>query len=128
VITTHETIASGSLWESGVKHVLEDHQTFNAYVPLMAGAFWQGLPPALQDLITKTWSDNIATYRARMASAQDTARDKLMQHGLSFSVPDTQLVANVRTRMLAQQDDLVQKWRITPEIAQQAFSDANATG
>ena len=75
------------MWEAGVRHVLQDHQTFSAYVPLMAGAFWQGLPPALQDLVTRTWADNIATYRARMAAAQDAARNTLFQHGLSFSDP-----------------------------------------
>lgn len=128
VITTHETIASGSMWEAGVRHVLEDHQAFNAYVPLLAGGFWQGLPPALQDLISKTWSENLGTYRARMATAQDTARKTLLQHGLSFTVPDAQAVGEIRTRMLAQQDNLVQQWRITPEIAQQALNDANTTG
>jgi C4-dicarboxylate-binding protein DctP len=128
VITTHETIASGSLWEAGIQHVLEDHQGFNAYVPVMAGGFWKGLSPSLQDLISKTWSDNLAAYRVRMAAAQDTARVTLAQHGMHFSVPDAALVGDVRSRMLAQQDTLVQQWRINPAIAQQAFNDANEAG
>jgi hypothetical protein len=82
----------------------------------------------LQDLISKTWSDNLAAYRVRMAAAQDTARVTLAQHGMHFSVPDTALVGDVRSRMLAQQDTLVQQWRINPVIAQQAFNDANEAG
>jgi hypothetical protein len=43
-------------------------------------------------------------------------------------VPDAALVGDVRSRMLAQQDTLVQQWRINPVIAQQAFNDANEAG
>jgi TRAP-type C4-dicarboxylate transport system substrate-binding protein len=128
LITTHETIASSSMWEAGVRHVLEDHQTFNAYVPLLAGAFWETLSPALQDLIKRTWSDNISAYRRRMVAAQDDARTVLLQHGMSFSTPDMQQIAEARTRMLARQDDLIRQWRITPDIARQAMNDANEAG
>jgi TRAP-type C4-dicarboxylate transport system substrate-binding protein len=127
LITTHETIASASMWEAGVQHVLEDRQAFNAYVPLAAGGFWQNLPPELQDIITRIWSENIAEYRLRMTAAQDNARNTLLQHGMTLIVPDAPQIAASRARMLAQQDDLVRQWRITPEIAQQAMNDAKET-
>lgn len=104
MITTNETVASASLWKAHVQSVLKDHQTFNAYVPLLGGAFWQGLAPDLQGLLTEVWAANIADYRAHMAAAQVAARDKLVQRGVV-------------------QEGLVKQGRMTPEIAAQALAD-----
>ncbi len=48
-----------------------------------------------------------------------------MQHGMTIAVPDVAEITAVRNRMLAQQDALVKQWRITPEIATQAMTEAN---
>jgi TRAP-type C4-dicarboxylate transport system substrate-binding protein len=124
LITTNETVASASLWEAHVRSVLEDHQTFNAYVPLLGEAFWQGLAPELQGLLTEVWEANIAQYRAHMGAAQVAAREKLVQHGVGFTVPDAAEIDAARNRMLAVQEGLVKQWRMTPEIAAQALADA----
>ena len=123
LITTNETAASSSLWESRVHYVLEDHQTFGFYVPLVAGAFWQGLSAAHQALLTDVWESSLAGYRANMATAQVAARETLLAHGLVITVPDAAQTDAVRTRMVAEQAGLVQQWRITPEIAAQALAD-----
>jgi TRAP-type C4-dicarboxylate transport system substrate-binding protein len=104
--------------------VLEDDQTFDGYVPLLGGAFWQSLAPGLQGLLTDVWEANIAGYRAHMATAQEAAREKLVQHGVVFTVPDTTEADAVRNRMLAMQEGLVKQWRMSPEIAAQALADA----
>jgi TRAP-type C4-dicarboxylate transport system substrate-binding protein len=124
LITTYETVASASLWEAHVQSVLEDDQTFDGYVPLLGGAFWQSLAPGLQGLLTDVWKANIAGYRAHMATAQEAAREKLVQHGVVFTVPDTTEADAVRNRMLAMQEGLVKQWRMSPEIAAQALADA----
>jgi TRAP-type C4-dicarboxylate transport system substrate-binding protein len=123
LITTNETVASASLWEAHVRTVLEDHQTFNAYVPLVGGTFWQSLPTEHQKLLTDVWEANIVQYRANMAAAQVAAREKLVQHGVEFTVPDSTHVDAARDRMLAAQEGLVKQWRITAEIAAQALAD-----
>jgi TRAP-type C4-dicarboxylate transport system substrate-binding protein len=125
LITTNETAASSSLWESRVHYVLEDHQTFSFYVPLVAGAFWKGLSAEHQALLTDVWDTSLAGYRANMAAAQITARQKLLAHGMVITVPDSAQTDAVRTRMLAQQDGLVKEWRITPEIAARALADVS---
>jgi TRAP-type C4-dicarboxylate transport system substrate-binding protein len=123
LITTNETVASASMWESGVRNVLEDHQTFNAYVPLLAGGFWRGLTDAHRTLLGDVWAAHLAGYRANMAAAQIAAREKLVSHGVNFTVPSEADTNAARTRMLAVQDGLVKQWRITPAIAAQAMID-----
>jgi TRAP-type C4-dicarboxylate transport system substrate-binding protein len=125
LITTNETVASSSLWDARVHNVLEDQQAFNAYVPLIGGAFWQGLSTEHQAMLTAVWDANIDGYRANMATAQIAAREKLLQHGMIITVPDTAQTDAARARMLAQQDGLVKQWRITPEVAAQALTDAS---
>jgi hypothetical protein len=70
------------------------------------------------------WDANIAAWRANMAAAQIAAREKLLAHGVVFTVPEAAATDAVRNRMLAQQDGLVKQWRITPEIAAQALLEA----
>lgn len=124
LITSNETAASSSLWEARVHNVLEDHQAFNAYVPLIGGAFWQGLPAEYQAMMTDIWDASLGGYRANMAAAQTAARETLLAHGVVFTVPDAAQVDAARKRMMAVQDGLVKQWRITPEIAAQALIDA----
>jgi C4-dicarboxylate-binding protein DctP len=124
LITTHETVASQSLWESHVRYVLEDQAAFNCYVPLIAGAFWNGLSADHQRLMTEVWESRIGGYRTNMAAAQARARDTLLAHGLAITVPDAEEIAAVRDRMLAQQEGLLKQWRIKPDIAAQALADA----
>jgi TRAP-type C4-dicarboxylate transport system substrate-binding protein len=123
LITTFETVASAGLWEAHVQTVLEDHQTFSCYVPLVGGAFWQGPAAQHQALLTDVWGANVAGYRARMAAAQIAARDRLVQHGVVLTTPDQAEIDAVRRRMLAEQEGLVKQWRMTPEIAAQALAD-----
>lgn len=124
LITTNETVASNSLWESRVHTVLEDNAAFNAYVPLLNGKWWQGLAEEHQALLTDAWESHIPDYRARMAAAQTAAREKMLAHGMTFTVPAAAETDAARERMLALQDGLVKQWRITPEIAAQALQEA----
>jgi C4-dicarboxylate-binding protein DctP len=116
LITTNETIASAQFWESGVRHALEDRQFTGVYVPIVSLAFWQKLPPELQQAFTDIWRENIADYRARMAAAQSRARDLLLSHGIKIVVPPADELAAKRQEMLAQQEHLAMLSRIAPEM------------
>jgi C4-dicarboxylate-binding protein DctP len=124
LITTNETVAASSLWESRVHTALEDHAAFNAYVPILNGKWWQALAEEHQALLTDAWEGHIDVYRANMAAAQAAAREKMLAHGFTFTVPDPAETDAVRARMLGLQDGLVKQWRITPEIAAQALREA----
>ena len=87
LITTYETVASGQFWESGIRHALEDHQFIGEYIPVVSLAFWQKLPPDLQQAFTELWREKIAAYRAEMAAAQSRAREFAEAHGIKIVVP-----------------------------------------
>ncbi len=115
LITTNDSIVSVKLWEAGVRYTLQDHNFFGAYIPLVNGAFWAKLPPDLQSLMTSLWTENIGAYRANMAAAQERARGTLGTHGVQFTDLSAQDAANVRNRMLPDQEQLAKELKINPE-------------
>jgi C4-dicarboxylate-binding protein DctP len=116
LVTTHETVASGQFWESGIRHALEDHQFLGEYVPIVSLAFWQKLPADLQQLLTDTWRTKVATYRSDMAAAQSRARELVQAHGVDIVVPSAEELAAKRREMMAHQDQVAKLSKISPEV------------
>jgi C4-dicarboxylate-binding protein DctP len=116
LVTTHETVASGQFWESGIRHALEDHQFLGEYVPIASLAFWQKLPADLQQLLTDTWRTKVATYRSDMAAAQSRARELVQAHGVDIVVPSAEELAAKRREMMAHQNQVAKVSKISPEM------------
>ena len=116
LVTTHETVASGQFWESGIRHALEDHQFVGEYIPIVSLAFWQKLSPDLQQLLTELWHAKIAAYRADMAAAQSHARELVLAHGVDIVVPSAEELAIKRQEMMAYQDEVVKLSKISPAM------------
>ena len=116
LITTHETVASGQFWESGIRHALEDHQFIGEYIPIVSLAFWQKLPPDLRQAFTDLWRENVPTYRADMAAAQSRAREAVQAHGIKIVVPSPEELAAMRRNMMANQEHVAKLSKISPEM------------
>src|SRR6516225_3647043 len=114
LVTTHETVASGQFWESGIRHALEDHQFVGEYIPIVSLAFWQRLSFDLQQLLAELWRTKVAAYRADMAAAQSRARELVQAHGVAIVVPSAEELAIKRQEMMAYQDQVVKLSKISP--------------
>jgi C4-dicarboxylate-binding protein DctP len=124
LITSHETVASGQFWESGIRHALEDHQFVGEYIPMVRLAFWQKLPAELREQFADLWQSNIATYRASMAAAQTRARETAQAHGITITVPQAEELAAKRQAMMQYQDNVAMLSRISPEMAALVSAEA----
>jgi len=116
LITTNETIASAQFWDSGVRHGLEDRQFTAEYIPIVSLDFWRKLSGDLQQIVTDTWRDNIAAYRANMAAAQARARDLVQVHGIKIVVPSAEDLDAKRQEMLAHQEQVAKLSNISPAM------------
>jgi C4-dicarboxylate-binding protein DctP len=125
LITSHETVASGQFWESGIRHTLEDHQFVGEYVPMVRLAFWQKLPAELQTVLAELWRANITTYRTSMASAQARARETAQAHGITIVMPAAEELAAKREAMMKFQDNVAMLSRISPEMVAAVASEAS---
>jgi TRAP-type transport system periplasmic protein len=116
LITTNESAFSAKLWEAGLKYSVQDHQNVNLYVPLVNASFYENLPADLQKLMIDLWAQNIPTYRKNMLGAQEHALEELKGHGLEAVAPTDAELADIRKRMLAEQDKLVKDLKLTSEV------------
>ncbi len=123
LVSTDESVASAQLWEAGVNYVLADHQFIGEYIPIVANSFWSGLAPDLQKLMTDLWAANIPTYRANMQADQDAAREKLIAHGVTYTVPPADQVAAERKKMLAEQDKVAREIKVSPDMVRLVSED-----
>jgi TRAP-type C4-dicarboxylate transport system substrate-binding protein len=128
LITSHETVASGQFWESGIRHALEDHQFVGEYMPLVSLGFWNKLSPGLQQLFTELWSANIARYRSDMAAAQNRAREQALAHGIKIVTPSIEELAARRQAMMAHQNHVAQLSKISPEMVATVSAEIAAAG
>ena len=128
LITTHETVASGQFWESGIRHALEDHQFVGEYIPIVSLAFWQKLSFDLQQLLGELWRTKVAAYRADMAAAQSRAREVVQAHGVDIFVPSAKELATKRGEMMAHQDQVVELSKISPEMISAISAEISTAG
>jgi TRAP-type transport system periplasmic protein len=123
ISTTHESVASAKLWESGIKYSLENREYIGFYVPMISDAFYNKLPPDLQALVVSVWNDNSADFRVKMRDAQEEARRAMEKNGITITSPSDEELAAVRGKMIDQQDRVAKLLRISPEVQQQVKVD-----
>ena len=128
LITTHETVASGQFWESGIRHVLEDHQFIGEYIPLVSLAFWQKLSSDLRQVFTDLWRENVPSYRADMAAAQSRARELVQARGVKIVVPSAEELAAARQEMMTKQEQVAKLSKISSEMVTAVSATLAAAG
>jgi TRAP-type C4-dicarboxylate transport system substrate-binding protein len=114
--STNESCASARLWDAGLRFGLLDHQNMGNYIPMIGEAFWTGLNPSLRTLVTDLWAANIGGYRANLAAAQDKAERELKARGVKLTAVPTEMLAEQRGRMIAEQDKVAREMKISPDI------------
>ena len=126
LITTYETVASIQLWESGIRHALEDHQFIGEYVPIISLDFWRKLTPDLRQLFTDLWQEKVAAYRAEMEFAQSRARALVEERGVEIIAPSPEELSAMREKMTAHQDEVARLSRISSEMLAAVSADIEA--
>lgn len=123
LVSTNMSLASGQLWEAGVKHAYEDRQFIGEYVPMVSNAFWTKLDPSLQNTMTELWEQNIAAYRASMAEAQIKSRQLMESHGIQFADATAAQSAETRKSMMPDQDAMAKEIKVSPEMVKLVMQD-----
>jgi C4-dicarboxylate-binding protein DctP len=128
LVSTDESLASGKLWEAGIKYSLADHMFCGEYIPMVSLAFWQSLTPDDRAMMTALWASNIPAYRASMAQHQSEARKTLEAHGVGFVDPTPEVLAATRQTMLPHSAEVAHNIKIVPEIVGIVGEDAGIAG
>ncbi len=123
LITTFESANSSKLYDSGLRHGMQDRQSIGLYIPLANQDMWKKLGPKLQETVLQLWSENLPKWRENTAASQDRARDALVKQGVTMlDVPQADLDA-VHAKMLAEQDKAAADAHIAPELVKLVMAD-----
>ena len=123
LITTYESANSSKLYDSGLRHAMQDRQSMGLYVPLVNQDMWKKLGPKLQETVPKLWADNLPTWRDNTAASQANAREALSKQGVTVvDVPQADLDA-MHARMVQEQDKVVAEAHISPELVKLVMAD-----
>lgn len=128
LITTHESSNTAKLWDAGVKHCLEDYQTFNQYIPMVSQTFWRKLNADEQAKLLRIWEDTVDKERAEAATAQREARDILLRNGITIKTAPPEAVAGARRRLMASQDQVVAEIGMDRELVAGVLREIRAAG
>lgn len=120
LMTTHETIRSAKLWESGLKYGLDTQDAFLQYVPMIGNPTWEKLGPELQQIVIDTWADTVDGARALAAKRQAEARAENIANGIATVQASAEELAAFRTTLMARQDEIVKAVRMDPDFVARA--------
>jgi C4-dicarboxylate-binding protein DctP len=126
LISSNESANSAKLYDSGLRHSLQDRQGMGLYVPMANPDFWQKIGPKLQQTIMQIWADNIPTWRTNTAQSQKNGRAALEKQGVTFvDVPQAEL-DRIQADMLKVQDKAVADAHISPKLVELVMADVAA--
>lgn len=128
ISSTHESIASAKLWDSGLRYSFEDQQWFGQYVPMVSCEFWEKQPEEVRTAMTEAWAETIDEARQMAADAQQKARQTLMDNGIEIATPSDEDLARVRQELLESQDSIAAEMGIEPELVEQALNELRSRG
>jgi TRAP-type C4-dicarboxylate transport system substrate-binding protein len=128
LFTTNESVKSAKLWDSGVKHGLQDQQFFAQYIPMVSEAFWKKLGPDLQKIVTDMWAAKIGGWRTDMAKSQAEAVDIMKKAGITIVVPTPAVLEATRKRLMTTQDAVTKELKLDPALVAQANAALGMTG
>ena len=115
--SSHESIRSAKLWDSGIRFAFEDHQWFAQYVPTVSRLAWDKLSPKLRTAIEQVWEANIDAARAMSAAREQEARQAMIANGITVVTPSAAELTKRRNQLLARQDEVVKSLKIDPQLA-----------
>ena len=120
LMTTHETVRSAKLWESGLKYSIDTQGTFLQYVPMIGKPTWDKLGPELQQIVTDTWADTVGDARALAAERQASAREEGIKNGIVNVQATPEELAAFRAKLMEEQPAIIEATRINADFAARA--------
>jgi TRAP-type C4-dicarboxylate transport system substrate-binding protein len=127
VTSTHESIVSSKLYDSGLKYGFEDNQFMAQYVPLVNKDFWDKQPKDVQDAILQSWDIAVTKQREMARTAQIDARENLLKQGVKLAQPAPSEVLTMRKALMATQPDLIKDMKIDQDAVQVALEELRSS-
>ena len=120
LMTTHETVRSAKLWESGLAYAIDTQGTFLQYVPMVGQPTWDKLDEETRAIVLDTWASTVDGARALAADRQASARAEGMENGIQAVQASAEELAAFRAELMQRQDEIVEQTRMDPDFVARA--------
>ena len=100
VQTTHETLRSGRLWESGIRYCYEEHSSYIGYVPLISLRTWRSLSAIERDHLSAIWESVVDEARLLAQRRQADARGELVANNVEMASRIESLTPDMRQGLI----------------------------
>lgn len=128
ISSTHESINSAKLWDSGLRYAFEDNQWFGQYVPMVSAQFWERQSEENKMAMTEAWAESIHEARRMAADAQAEARQNLIDQGIEIAAATEEELARSRAELMSYQEGLLSKMDIDQELVDLAIEELTRRG
>lgn len=120
LVSTHESIMTGQLWDSGIRYAFEDRQWFSQYVPMVSKRFWDRQPEDVQKALVEAWMEVIGESRVQARAAQVNAKAENEKNGITVVAASDEDLAAFRAELMKHEDALIETMKIDAEIVKMA--------
>ena len=117
LMTTHETIRSAKLWESGLKYAFDDRQVFLQYVPMIGRPAWNKMDAETRKIVSDAWNSTIGDARALAARRQAEAREEGIKNGIQAATGSSADLNAFRAKLMQEQDAIIEETGMDPAFA-----------
>ncbi len=126
LMTTHESLRSAKLWDSGVKYSFDDQQGFLQYVPMVSNVVWNKLDAGTQKIIVDTWAESVGPARVFAEARQNQAKEEAGKNGVTNVTAAAGDLSAMRDKLMAAQPDVIKDLKMDAafvERVQKALAD-----
>ena len=109
---TDLTISGGKMWDAGIRYAFRDIAGWGVYIPLVSQVTWDGLTQAQRNVIRSGWLEARDGAREYTAAELETGVETNLENGVVSFSPSAEDQQRMRTRLIAEQDALVEQGRM----------------
>lgn len=127
LMTTNETVASFSLYESGLTTAFMDQSAVLYFVPLVSKSFWEKIGEENQRAFIKAWDGLVDGQRNEAIKRQAAGQAENEKNGIETFTPSAEELAVVNAKLAEAIPGIAKQLDIAPEIlaiAQKAVAAA----
>ncbi|MBW8639051.1 TRAP transporter substrate-binding protein DctP [Hoeflea sp. WL0058] len=118
LVSTHNTVISGKLWDTGVKYTFEDANSRMYQMMLIANPAWEKLPDDLKAIMEDTWEEMLPTFLERVRNSDDRDREVLVENGFTVYQPTPEQLEALHEALAPTEEDAVKELKINPAISE----------
>lgn len=120
-----ESVVQQKLTDVGVQYGFWDKGIVGFLIPIVSEGYWSSLTADEQALFTEVWNDVVTEQRVSSIAVDSEYRETLAGWGVTISDADTGAAEAMREQMMPQQQAVIDKYKLDPELVELATAAAN---